>query len=167
MREVPGQKPLPAGGVLLQRILFDRPASLQPLYLRPAGGAATRPVVEAGVLCLPSRVPLSFDTYFNALFEQHWRGATRLRGLVLDFDARGDIALRVVRRLPEGGRVTLVERRFSGLDGPIAVVLPPSVFRTHRPDTRRAAALGRLAQRRHAGRAGRPRAGLLHLQPRG
>jgi hypothetical protein len=51
-----------AASVLLQRMVFDRPASLRPLYVRVPGAATACTVVEAGELHLPARRSVSFDT---------------------------------------------------------------------------------------------------------
>ena len=147
------------GGVLLQRVVFDRPGAVAGLYVRSepgrAGraGAAPRVHPETGHLAIPRGGTVCFDTYFNAFFEHQWRAYTRLRALALEVDAAGSFELRVFRRTREAGDVLLEERTFGDADGPLITTLP-SELPSHRAGGRvffRIAALGGGAVLRSAG----------------
>lgn len=114
-------------GLVLQRLPLDRDVSLRDLYARvtsrdPAVPARCR--AEGGGLTVDRGVTLSFDTYFGAFFELHWRGATGLRSVVLDIQARGSFALRVCRRSPEGEETTLHEAVLLRSEGWLSIPLP-------------------------------------------
>ncbi|MBL6458345.1 glycosyltransferase [Belnapia sp. T6] len=121
----PGRPAAPPG-LVLQRLLLDRPAPLRDLYWQASGRRGAAPVtVEAGALRLPAGTTLSFDTYFNALFEGAWQAAAQPGRLSLELDASGSLALRVARRVPEVGTVTLAECCLEAMDGPVTLDLPP------------------------------------------
>ena len=108
----------------LQRILLDRPAELRPLYwrvLRPGAGPVKAWPQADGSLRIAQGVTVSFDTYFNGLFEQHWRLYTRADAFTLRVQARGRAALRIWRRTPDTGRTLLHEQE---IDGPAEISLP-------------------------------------------
>jgi galactofuranosylgalactofuranosylrhamnosyl-N-acetylglucosaminyl-diphospho-decaprenol beta-1,5/1,6-galactofuranosyltransferase len=108
-------------------VVFDRPAPVVGLYLRARGGrTAERVQVQAGALRIPCGCTVSFDTYFNAFFEQPWRAHTRLGTVVLSVDAVGSFALRAFRRTLEGDDVLLEERVLADASGPVSVPLPPT-----------------------------------------
>ena len=63
--------------VEFHRIILDRPARLRPLYWRVLaldGKSVQGPWPAAGGgIRIAQGTTLSFDTYFNGLFEYHWR----------------------------------------------------------------------------------------------
>jgi galactofuranosylgalactofuranosylrhamnosyl-N-acetylglucosaminyl-diphospho-decaprenol beta-1,5/1,6-galactofuranosyltransferase len=111
-------------GLILQRLPLAREVALRDLYLRiprRAGPAACR--VEDGALRIARGTAVSFDTYFGAFFEQAWRGPTDLRSLVVDIEARGGFALRVIRRSAAGEETLLHEVRHRRFDGRLSIPL--------------------------------------------
>ncbi len=63
--------------VEFHRIILDRPARLRPLYWRVLafdGKLVQGPwPATGGGLSIAQGATVSFDTYFNGLFEYHWR----------------------------------------------------------------------------------------------
>jgi galactofuranosylgalactofuranosylrhamnosyl-N-acetylglucosaminyl-diphospho-decaprenol beta-1,5/1,6-galactofuranosyltransferase len=92
------EEPLP---VILQRIVPARSGALAPLYWRTARPDAVR-VQADGALVIERGTRVSFDTYFNAFAERHWRRHTTLREVALRFglDGAADV---VVTRAQGGG----------------------------------------------------------------
>jgi len=92
---------------------------LQPLYWRAEGVEGT--VIGAvqaggdGALRIAQGATVSFDTYFNALFEWHWRLHTRAGALTLSLQVEGRAAVRIWRRSPDAGRALLHEQEVAGL----------------------------------------------------
>lgn len=64
---------------------------------------------------------VSFDTYFNALFERHWRLYTRAGALTLSLQVAGRAVVRIWRRSPEAGRMLVHEQDVAG---PVRIALP-------------------------------------------
>jgi hypothetical protein len=105
-----GRAPSPGMGavreITLQRVLLDRPVGLRGLYwhLWPApftAGPGGQARADGGVSVEPGAV-LSLDTYFNAFYEQNWRGHTAIGTVFLHLDLRGAATLRVTRPSPPG-----------------------------------------------------------------
>lgn len=123
--------------LLLQRIPLDRPAVVRPLYWRVWRREALGNVLAGvdhlpnGALEIENGVTLSFDTYFGAFFEQHWRLHTRLRDLILHVSAQGRYELRVLRRTPDN--VYLLHEQTVDGEGPVRVTIAPEAlnFRQH------------------------------------
>ena len=67
-------------GVRLQRVILDRPAPLRELYWCVRGDAGLQ---ADGALRVEPGASVAFDTYFNALFEHHWRLHTRAASFIL------------------------------------------------------------------------------------
>lgn len=63
----------------------------------------------------------SFDTYFNGLFEQHWRLYTRTGALTLTLHVVGRAVVRVWRRTPDAGQMLVHEQEIAG---PTRIPLP-------------------------------------------
>lgn len=109
---------------VLQRVVLDRPAALRPLYWRGLRGSI--PSLDAvrldddGLLIQPGAT-CAFDTYFNAVFEQHWRLHTRVRTLSLRLELRGRATLRIWRRTLHGQAALLHEAEAAGV---VEVTLP-------------------------------------------
>lgn len=109
----------------MTRIVLDCPTALLPLYWRasdldnPAIGAVQ--AIGGGALRVAPGAAVSFDTYFNALFERHWRLYTRAGAFTLSLQVEGRAAVRVWRRSPETGRTLLHEQEVSG---PVRIALP-------------------------------------------
>lgn len=122
----PAAQPGGCGGLVLQAVPLDRPAALRPLYWRglcEATGQASPELDSAGRLVVPLGSPVSFDTYFGAFFEYHWRLYTRLGALTLRIAMEGDALLRVWRRVPHMADTLLLEQRIAG---PVDAALPPA-----------------------------------------
>ena len=136
--------------ITLQRVLLDRPVGLRALYWRltPATGS-TGPGgrVRADCISLEPGAVLSFDAYFNAFYEQNWRGHTALGTVFLNLDLHGTATLRVIRRISTGYRCAgaydkdcerqyvdrcVVEQLIEGA-GPLRVAIPAETinFRQH------------------------------------
>ena len=103
---------------ILQRVVLDRPAALRPLYWRGLRGDspsldAVRPD-DDGLLIQPGAT-CAFDTYFNAVFEQHWRLHTRVQALSLRLELRGRAILRIWRRTLHGKAALLHEAEAVGV----------------------------------------------------
>jgi len=64
---------------------------------------------------------VSFDTYFNGLFEQHWRLYTSVGALTLALRVQGRAAVRIWRRTPDAGETLLHEQEVAG---PAEITLP-------------------------------------------
>ncbi len=111
--------------VVLTKVILDRTTTLQPLYWKPAGEDTS--AIDAaratgdGALRIAQGVTVSFDTYFNALFERHWRLYTRAGALALSLQVEGRAVVRVWRRSPDTGRTLLHEQEVAG---PARIVLP-------------------------------------------
>ncbi|HYE48752.1 MAG TPA: glycosyltransferase [Azospirillaceae bacterium] len=119
---------------LLQRVLVDRPAHLEPLYWRPAANdpaAGTVPAVRDGALELPGGAGVRFDTYFGALFEFQWRLYTAVEDLALELDVAGEVEISLCRRTRESGTRVLARLRSRGDGRPLRVPVPdrPAHFR--------------------------------------
>ena len=101
----PGACALPSPVVVLQSAPLDRPVPLRPLYWRvldQAAPGAPAPEIDAeGCLRIPPGLRVSFDTYFGAVFEYHWRMYTGLRSLGLRLDLDGAGRVRIWRRVPD------------------------------------------------------------------
>ncbi len=102
---------------VLARVLLDRSDSLRPLYWRehrlPAQHLPGVVPSEGGLRLQPGALA-AFDTYFNALFEHHWRLYTRVGQIALRLDLQGEALLRVWRRTPDVGCTLLHEATVSG-----------------------------------------------------
>lgn len=70
---------------------------------------------DSGVLRIAQGATVSFDTYFNALFERHWRLYTRAGALTLSVQVEGRALLRIWRRTPDTGRTLVHEQEVAGL----------------------------------------------------
>ncbi len=119
-----GRHDVDAEGLVLQRLRFGHEVSLRPLYLRPLNRAARQPEAcreEGGLLALAGGAAISFDTYFGACFEIQWRGAARIASLMLDIDATGSFALRLLRRSAQGETALLHDELFRDADGRFSV----------------------------------------------
>ena len=57
---------------------------------------------------------VSFDTYFNGLFEQHWRLYTDVGAFTLALRLQGRAALRIWRRTPEASITLMHEQEIAG-----------------------------------------------------
>ncbi len=120
-------QPSGAEGLVLQRLRFDYAAPLRGLYVRPDNRTARLPAgcrEEAGMLLLARNAAVSFDTYFGAFFESHWRGATSLASLELGLDISGSFALRVLRRSAHGETALLHDEILHDFDGRLSMPLP-------------------------------------------
>ncbi|WP_158746640.1 hypothetical protein [Acidisphaera sp. L21] len=65
--------------LILQRFVVDRPVDRRALYWRDEVNPHTAARVQQqldGSLLVPCQTTLSFDTYFNSLFERSWRQHT-------------------------------------------------------------------------------------------
>ena len=103
--------------ILLHRIVLDRPAKLRLLYWRilPSGNERLQagPVADGG-LQITRGATVSFDTYFNGLFERHWRLSTSAGALTLALRTYGRAALRIWRRSSDCGQALLHEQEVAG-----------------------------------------------------
>ncbi len=105
--------------VVLTKIILDAQTALQPFYWRAEGVEGT--VIGAvqaggdGALRIAQGATVSFDTYFNALFERHWRLHTCAGALTLSLQVEGRAAVRIWRRSPDTGRALLHEQEVAGL----------------------------------------------------
>jgi len=110
----------------LHRIILDRPARLRPLYWRTLSseGELTETVwpEPGGGLRIAKHTTVSFDTYFNGLFERHWRLYTQAGAFTLTLQVRGRAAIRVWRRTPDAGRTLLHTQEITGR---AEVAIPP------------------------------------------
>jgi galactofuranosylgalactofuranosylrhamnosyl-N-acetylglucosaminyl-diphospho-decaprenol beta-1,5/1,6-galactofuranosyltransferase len=97
-------------GVRLQRVILDRPAPLRDLYWRVRGDAR----LEAGNLRIEPGASVAFDTYFNALFEHHWRLHTRATSFTLQVEIAGRAKLHLWRMTQHGGQTLLQEAEVDG-----------------------------------------------------
>ena len=137
--------------ITLQRVLLDRPSGVRALYwtLTPApftpgpGGHAR----ANGSISVDPGAVLGFDTYFNAFYEQNWRGHTALGAIFLHLDLHGAATLRVTRRVSTGHRCghgcgegcnrQFIDRRVAELPlegaGPVRLAIPSETlnFRQH------------------------------------
>ena len=103
-------------GILLQRILIDRPVDRRSLYWRAVPFNAcsiSQPEVtcQGSSLVVGRETTLSFDTYFNSFFEAQWRRYTSLDVIHLRITVKGEGILRVYRRA--------LGRKFLVLEQPI------------------------------------------------
>jgi galactofuranosylgalactofuranosylrhamnosyl-N-acetylglucosaminyl-diphospho-decaprenol beta-1,5/1,6-galactofuranosyltransferase len=105
-------------GVRLQRVILDRPAPLRDLYWRVRGDAR---VQADGALRIEPGAGVAFDTYFNALFEHHWRLHTRAASFILQVEIAGRAKLRLWRMTQHGGQTLLHEAE---VDGAAEIRLP-------------------------------------------
>ncbi len=78
-----------------------------------AAGAAQ--AAGDGALRIAPCATVSFDTYFNALFERHWRLHTCAGALTLSLEVEGRAAVRIWRRSPDAGLALLHEQEVAGL----------------------------------------------------
>lgn len=106
-------------------LVLNPPVALQPLYWRVNGAdAAAIGAVQDdgdGALRIAQGATVSFDTYFNALFERHWRLYTRAGALTLSLQVEGRAVARIWRRSPDTGRTLLHEQEVAG---PARITLP-------------------------------------------
>ena len=104
--------------VRLQRLVLDRPASLRDLYWR--GHREGREVRDGihpqpgGALRIEPGATVAFDTYFNALFEHHWRLHTRAAAFSLRVEVEGRAKLHLWRATEHGGQTLLHEQEVEG-----------------------------------------------------
>lgn len=110
---------------ILQRVAFASSPALRPLYWRGERRGdpwpdAAQPDGAGGLLVQPGGT-CTFDTYFNAVFEHHWRLHTRVQALSLRLDLRGRAGLRIWRRTLHGPSALLHEAEVTG---PVTVELP-------------------------------------------
>ena len=113
------------GGLVLQSIPLDRSPMLRPLYWRVRSRTAAHVSLAldaAARLIRPPGSSVSFDTYFGAFFEYHWRLYTRLGALTLRLGIEGEARLRIWRRMPDTPDALLLEQRVTGA---VEVALPP------------------------------------------
>lgn len=78
----------------------------------------------SGALRIAKGTTVSFDTYFNALFERHWRLYTRAGALALSLQVEGRAVVRIWRRSPDTGRALVHEQEIAG---PARIALPMDV----------------------------------------
>ena len=104
--------------VRLQRVILDRPAPLRDLYWRASGEVRHGP---DGTLRIEPGATVAFDTYFNALFEHHWRLHTRAASFTLHIEVEGRAGLRLWRTTQHGGQTLLHEAE---VDGAAEIHLP-------------------------------------------
>ncbi len=69
---------------------------------------------QSGGLVIPPGTTLSFDTYFNSVFEQPWRLYANAGAFVLDLTLTGAATLRIWRRTLSAGVTLLHEEDISG-----------------------------------------------------
>ncbi len=105
-------------GVRLQRVILDRPAPLRDLYWRVRGDARLQ---TDGALRIEPGASVAFDTYFNALFEHHWRLHTRATSFTLQVEIAGGAKLQLWRMTQHGGQTLLHEAE---VDGAAEIHLP-------------------------------------------
>ena len=105
-------------GVRLQRTVLDRPVPVQGLYWRDRRGDAASPgavrLDADGGLRVEAGATAAFDTYFNALFEHHWRLYTRAARFALRVEVEGRARLRLWRVTGHGGPALLHEAEVEG-----------------------------------------------------
>jgi len=104
--------------VEFHRIILDRPAALRPLYWRVLAHDST-PVqgtwpAAGGGLRIAQGTTVSFDTYFNGLFEYHWRLYTHADAFTLALQVEGRAVVRVWRRTPDTDCTLLHEQEIVG-----------------------------------------------------
>jgi galactofuranosylgalactofuranosylrhamnosyl-N-acetylglucosaminyl-diphospho-decaprenol beta-1,5/1,6-galactofuranosyltransferase len=117
---------------VLHRIIIDRPAALRQLYWRVLSPDselvdAVRPE-PGGSLRIAKQATVSFDTYFNGLFERHWRLYTHAGAFTLALQVTGRVAIRIWRRTPDTGCTLLHEQDIAGA-AQIALALDTPHFR--------------------------------------
>ena len=102
--------------VCVQRVILICPIPLRPLYWRTLPAAAVPSVREqSGDLVIPPGTTLSFDTYFNSVFEQPWHLYTQAGAFVLDLAMKGVATLRIWRRTSNTGAILLHEQDVCGV----------------------------------------------------
>ena len=101
---------------LLQRIDLDVPLEVSSLYFHPLKEAASGEAVRfTGVgLRLPAGSVVSFDTYFNAFFENYWFGYTNLASVRLEVQTEGAGIVSLMRQTPEGDVYALQRHAVEG-----------------------------------------------------
>lgn len=116
-------------GIRLQRTVLDRPASLRDLYWRSQRDGRPSPnavhLGSSGVLHIEAGATAAFDTYFNALFEHHWRLHTRAASLTLRVELQGRARLLLWRITGHGGDPALLHD--AEVEGTTQIALPPDV----------------------------------------
>jgi galactofuranosylgalactofuranosylrhamnosyl-N-acetylglucosaminyl-diphospho-decaprenol beta-1,5/1,6-galactofuranosyltransferase len=104
--------------VRLQRVILDRPTSLRDLYWRRSREDGHMPGAVGpdtdGTLLIEPGTTVAFDTYFNALFEHHWRLHTRAASFSLHVEIEGCARLRLWRVTEHGGQTLLHEVEAGG-----------------------------------------------------
>ena len=97
-----------AGEAVLQRVPLDAALAVRELHWRGPG--------EPGPdgLLVPDGATVSFQTYFGAFYEQHWRAGTSLRRVGLQLRVSGRARLRVVRHTQHAGTVPVLEQVIDG-----------------------------------------------------
>jgi len=102
----------------VHRILLDRPPGLRPLYWRvlafddpPPGVVWPEP---GGGLRIAKDATVSFDTYFNGLFERQWRLYTHAGAFTLALQVTGRVAVRIWRRIPDVSCTLIHEQEIAG-----------------------------------------------------
>lgn len=111
----------------IQRTVTACPPALRALYWRAetTRGAGQHPeciLQDDGSIIVGRDTILSFDTYFGAFFERHWRANTRLGSLTLRVRVEGRCRLRLWRRSELGE--WLVGEAAGDDDGVAEIVLP-------------------------------------------
>lgn len=97
---------------IVQRVDFDPRLEVAGLYRRYRKGTINdaQPMKStADGLHVPAGVAATFDTYFNAFFENYWFGYTSLASVILRVAVRGNCVLSVWRQSPERDRYLLTQ----------------------------------------------------------
>jgi len=76
---------------------------------------------DDGALQIAQGATVSFDTYFNAVFERHWRLYTCAGALTLSLQVEGRGVVRIWRRSPDAGCALVHEQNIAG---PARITLP-------------------------------------------
>jgi len=98
-----------AEGTTIQRLVFDRPLELRPLYVRDGRDSSFR--TGDWRLVLEPGSSLSFDTYFNSLPELQWRRYSRADEFRLELHAHGDFEVTVYRHAIHSGTIAIASER--------------------------------------------------------
>lgn len=100
--------------LVVQRVVMPLGPSVHRLYLRSGKGRKARPRGRRSALLLPGAA-LRTDTWFNALYEPHWRQHTALDRLELRVWTSGAGQLRVLRRTAQGDVRRIGQARLTGV----------------------------------------------------
>ncbi len=118
----------------IQTLAPPAQAERAPLYWRIKAGAARW---KEGRILLRAGAKISFNTYFNSLYERVWQRRTSIGGLSFRFIAKGRMRCTLYRETKAGLRRPLVSRTFEARHATAQIIDIPPTHIDERQDSAR------------------------------